>query len=479
MQDKTAGYDHADAVCRRLPTHGSLVTGRPSLYPACMIDRNRITELNDLPVRPHGDYVLYWMQAAQRTRCNHALQFAIERANDLKRPVLVFFGIAEDYPCANLRHYRFMLEGLQEVKKDFEAMKVPFAVRRGAPQSGAAELARDACLVVADDAHLPHLRTWRNELANTIPCRLYEVATNLIVPVHIASEKEEYSAATFRPRITRMLPQFLIPLKRTACRVVFSPQVASFDIDCLDAALAALNIDTSVKPVDSFHGGTTRALKLLRDFISHKLAGYSSGANDPTRDCLSKLSPYLHFGQISPIEIALAVSKTRSRSKADYLEQLIVRRELAHNFTRYNQKAACYEGLPAWCRRTLDFHHRDRREYIYSQAQFEHGATHDAYWNAAQRQMVATGSMHGYMRMYWGKKILEWPASPAEAFRIALYLNDKYELDGRDANGITGVAWCFGKHDRPWAERPVFGKIRYMNAAGLRRKFDPDKYAQY
>jgi len=441
-----------------------------------MIHPDRIVELNDLPVRRHSDYVLYWMQSAQRVRCNHALQFAVEQANRLKRPVVVFFGLTDDYPGANLRHYRFMLEGLQEVKRDLEAVGIPFVVWRTQPDQGATELAEDACLVVTDDAHLPHLRAWRTELAHSIHCRLYEVTTNLIVPVTVASDKEEYAAATFRPRITKKLPEFLQPLRRTCCRVRFSPGIDSFDIDHLESVLPLLHTDMSVRPVGTFHGGASQAMKLLKDFVSRKLPHYSSGANDPTRAYLSQMSPYLHFGQISPIDVALAVSNTHSSSKPDYLEQLIVRRELSYNFARYNPKAASYEGLPPWCRRTLDFHTRDKREYVYTLDQFEMAATHDPYWNAAQREMMLAGKMHGYMRMYWGKKILEWTTSPAEAFRIALHLNDKYELDGRDPNGITGVAWCLGKHDRPWSERPVFGKIRYMNAAGLRRKFDPDLY---
>jgi deoxyribodipyrimidine photo-lyase len=443
-----------------------------------MIHPQRITELNDLPVRSRSDYVLYWMQAAQRTRYNHALEYAIQKANSIKRPLLVFFGLTDNYPSANLRHYTFMLEGLQEVKLDMEIMKIPFVIRRKQPHLGAAELARDACCVITDDAHLPHLRQWRGILAHSIPCRLYEVTTNLIVPTHIASDKEEYAAATFRPRITKHLPDFLKSMRHTACKTKFAPHVNSFSIEHLTSVLPLLHVDTTVRPADSFHGGASVAMKSLRDFITRKLGDYSEAANDPTRDCLSNLSPYLHFGQISPLEVALAVSKANNKSVADYLEQLIVRRELSHNFTRYNPKAADYESLPPWCRRTLDFHARDKRDYIYTLRQFELAKTHDPYWNAAQQEMVITGKMHGYMRMYWGKKILEWTNSPAEAFRIALYLNDKYELDGRDPNGITGAAWCLGKHDRPWGERPVFGKIRYMNAAGLKRKFNADLYVE-
>jgi deoxyribodipyrimidine photo-lyase len=442
-----------------------------------MIHCGRIVELNDLPVHSGRDYVLYWMQSAQRTRYNHALEFAIRQANHLGRPIVVFFGIADNYPSANLRHYTFMLEGLREVRVQLEEMGIPLVLQRIQPHIGATELARDACLVVTDDAHLPHLRQWRTNLAHSIPCRLYEVTTNLIVPVAAASEKEEYAAATFRPRITAKLPFFLKPLRHVTPRVHFRGNMDCLDIDDIPSVLRSLPIDTSVEPTDLFHGGTSHVMRHLKNFISHKLADYSDGSNDPTRDCLSNMSPYLHFGQISPLEIALAISKVKGGSSADYFEQLIVRRELSHNFTRYNAAAAYYEGLPAWCRRTLDYHARDERDYVYTLEQFESANTHDPYWNAAQQEMVSTGKMHGYMRMYWGKKILEWTASPAEAFHIALHLNDKYELDGRDPNGITGVAWCFGKHDRPWGERPIFGQVRYMNAAGLKRKFDPDAYA--
>ena len=190
------------------------------------------------------------------------------------------------------------------------------------------------------------------------------------------------------------------------------------------------------------------------------------------------MSPYLHFGQISPLYIALKVLKSDSPGKAAYLEELIVRRELSHNFVFYNHKYDRFDFLPHWARNTLTFHSRDKREYVYSLKEFENAETHDVYWNAAQMEMVITGKMHGYMRMYWCKKILEWSKNPKEGYRIALYLNNKYELDGRDPNGFAGVAWCFGKHDRAWGERTIFGKIRYMNDAGLKRKFDPERYVE-
>jgi deoxyribodipyrimidine photo-lyase len=190
------------------------------------------------------------------------------------------------------------------------------------------------------------------------------------------------------------------------------------------------------------------------------------------------MSPYLHFGQISPLYIALKVSKTRSLGAEAFFEELIIRRELSMNFVFYNEKYDSFKSIPDWAKKTLRAHQKDRRPYLYSPKELENAGTHDPYWNAAQKEMVITGKMHGYMRMYWGKKILEWSKTPEEAFKVALYLNNKYELDGRDPNGFIGVAWCFGKHDRPWGERAIFGNVRYMNDKGLKRKFDADKYVK-
>ncbi len=203
---------------------------------------------------------------------------------------------------------------------------------------------------------------------------------------------------------------------------------------------------------------------------------YEELKNDPTKECVSNMSPFLHFGQISPLHIALRVSETDSPGKDAYLEELIVRRELSVNFVFYNKNYDAFEGLPEWAKKTLKEHEKDPREYVYTLEELENAETHDPYWNAAQREMTLRGKMHGYMRMYWGKKIIEWSRTPENAFKTAVYLNNKYELDGRGPNGFTGVAWCFGKHDRPWKERPIFGKIRYMNANGLKRKFDADGY---
>ncbi len=435
--------------------------------------------LNDRPLRGRGKYVLYWMQAAQRAEFNHALEFAIQRANELHLPVVAVFGLTDDYPDANLRHYRFMLEGLCRTQVSLEERGIKLVVRRKSPDSAAIETAKRAAMAVVDAGQLRIQREWRQTAADKIDCPLYQVEANLIVPVEQASGKEEFSAGTFRPRITVKLPYYLKKLKQTKpIKISTRIDFGSFNISNLDKALGKLKIDRTVKPAEKFTGGASCAKKLLAEFINKKLDRFADDRNDPNADCVSNLSPYLHFGQISPFYIALEVLKTASPGKEAFLEELIVRRELSHNFVWYNKEYDSFDALPAWAKRTLNFHSRDRREYTYTVKHFEGAKTHDSYWNAAQKEMVLTGRMHGYMRMYWGKKILEWSKSPQQAFKIALYLNNKYELDGRGANGFAGVAWCFGKHDRAWSERPVFGKIRYMNAAGLKRKFDIDAYVR-
>ncbi|KPK42889.1 MAG: deoxyribodipyrimidine photolyase [Phycisphaerae bacterium SG8_4] len=443
-----------------------------------MIQPERIRALNDKPARD-GRYVLYWMQAAQRVESNHALEYAIRSANDLGKPLVVFFGLTDDWPEANERHYYFMLEGLEIVRRDLETRGIQIVIRHKSPDSGAAETAKDAALVVVDAGHLRIQKKWRANAARRIDCPMYEVETNLIVPVEEASSKENFSAGTFRPRITKQLDRYLVPLSHTRLRVEsLALKFSTFDIDDIDKVISKLDIDRSVPKTESFRGGTSEAKRRLHAFLRDKLDRFAELRNDPTADYVSHMSPYLHFGQISPLYIALKVLKSPGAGRDSYLEELIVRRELSHNFVYYNNDYDKFACLPPWALNTLTFHRRDKREYVYSLEQFERAQTHDSYWNAAQQEMVATGKMHGYMRMYWGKKILEWSRNPRTAFKTALYLNNKYELDGRDPNAFAGVAWCFGKHDRAWGERPVFGKIRYMNAAGLKRKFDADAYVE-
>ncbi len=446
-----------------------------------MIQPERIQPLNDRPVR-HGAFVLYWMQASQREAYNHALEYAIRQGNDRNQPIVVVFGITDRFPEANERHYTFMIEGLREIRQGLQRRGIQFVAKHQSPELAAVGMARNASMVVTDRGYLRIQKAWRQKVAERAPCLVVQVESDVVVPVEVASGKEAYAASTLRPKIKRHLHRFWVPMKETPVkRDSLGLQFDSLDVMQADVVQSRLRVDRSVAPVGSFHGGTGHAVRLLNQFVSQKLRYYHERRNDPSTDYGSLMSPYLHFGQISPLHIALKVRQARGKpkeAKEAYFEELIVRRELSMNFVHYNADYDSFKALPDWAKKTLRAHKKDPREYVYGPKALEHARTHDPYWNAAQKEMVATGKMHNYMRMYWGKKILEWSPTPEEAFRTTLYLNNKYELDGRDPNGFTGVAWCFGKHDRAWTERPIFGKVRYMNEAGLRRKFDIEAYVR-
>ena len=445
-----------------------------------MIQPERIRKLNERSLQ-EGRFILYWMQASQRVECNHALEYAIRQANEQNLPLVTLFVLTDEFPEGNLRHYTFMLEGLKEVKTRLEERGIPFVALRGSMGKEVAKASRQASMVVTDCGYLRVQREWRKDAAENASCPVIQVEGDVVVPVEEAYPKEAYSAAVLRPRIHSQLRKYVIPLAETPVK----KRAPNLDFKGLDlnksttAIHSSLSIDRTVPPVSRFRGGTAEAKKLLEDFLVHKLKDYGELRNDPSLDYVSHMSPYLHFGQISPLYIALQVQnagRVPFKSREAYLEELIVRRELSMNFAYYHSSYDAFEGVPEWARRTLKNHQKDKREYLYSREELEEARTHDPYWNAAQKEMIITGKMHNYMRMYWGKKILEWSPTPEEAFRTALYLNNKYELDGRDPNSFTGVAWCFGKHDRPWGERKIFGQVRYMNDAGLRRKFKIDDY---
>jgi len=445
--------------------------------PDSLIQKERIRRLNKHAPQK-GGYVIYWMQASQRVEYNHALQYAIETANSFKQPLIVYFGITE-FPEANERHYHFLLEGLREIQASLKKMGIAMVIRLEPPEQGIIKLAEDASAVITDRGYLKIQKNWRNHAAAKLLCPLIQVETDVIVPVESASLKEEYSAATLRPKITRLLSQYLVDLPEMTPKVKsLSHDFDSIDISNIDPVLKKLNIDRSVKMVGNFTGGTANAKTILKAFIDDKLEYYAEYKNDPNKQYVSDMSPYLHFGQVSPLYIALQVSQIYGKSSNAYLEELVIRRELSMNYVNYNPNYDLFSALPAWSQKTLLNHKNDFREYVYTFDDFEKAATHDVYWNSAQTEMMKKGKMHGYMRMYWGKKIIEWSRTPGEAFEIAIRLNNKYELDGRDPNAFAGIAWCFGKHDRPWSSRPVFGNIRYMNSAGLKRKFDSDAYVK-
>ncbi len=445
------------------------------------IDPARVVALNPCEIAS-GDYVLYWMQQSQRAEANPALEYAVDLANEIGVPVVVVFGIMDDYPEANVRHYTFLLEGLREIEESLEKRGIAFVLRHGYPSEVALALASRACAVVCDRGYLRHQKAWRRTVAAEGKCRVVQIEADVIVPVETATDKAEYAARTLRPRITKQFEKYLVELSaghvnHRADRLSLPHSMPLGDIDELTKTLT---LDLSVEPVSRFfRGGTSVAQKVFRKFLAERLMCYAENRNQPQTDDVSHMSKYLHFGQISPVWLAMEARKHCVGAASDvatFIEELLVRRELAMNFTHFNDHYERYENLPAWARRTLAAHSGDPREHCYTRAQLEAGETHDPYWNAAMREMRVTGYMHNYMRMYWGKKIIEWSSTPEQAFDTALALNNRLLLDGRDANSFANVAWLFGQHDRPWAERAIFGTVRYMNARGLERKCDIRAY---
>jgi deoxyribodipyrimidine photo-lyase len=432
-----------------------------------------------------GSAVVYWMQRAQRATDNPALETAIAAANAIGRPPVVYFALRADIAGANLRHYRFLLEGLCDLAEDLARRRIAFVLRRS-PDHDFLRFCDEVrpALVIGDENPLRSAERTRRQTATRLRVPFWTVDADVIVPSRLLA-KEQYAARTIRPRIHAMLGEFSRSVRRHVPRHSWRPprrlRNLRADLDLLDG----FPVDRSVGPVGTFRGGSRAARGVLRRFVAERLAGYAADRNHPERDGTSRLSPYLHFGHIGPHTVALAVRDADApvRDREAFLEELIVRRELAVNFVRYNPAYDRLDGGEPWALRTLAAHRGDPRPHHYTPRQLEEAETHDELWNAAQRQMVCTGWMHGYLRMYWAKKILEWSESPEVAYEIAVTLNDRYELDGRDPNGYAGVAWAIaGKHDRAWGpERAVYGTIRYMSYASMSRKlrkFDGAAYVE-
>ena len=418
------------------------------------------------------------MSRDQRVADNWALLHAQEEALARQAPLAVVFCLAPAFLGATLRQYAFMLTGLEEAERRLAALRLPFFLLDGEP---AEELPRfiegeGASLLVTDFDPLRIKRTWRDTVAARISIPFHEVDAHNIVPCRHASPKPEYSAATIRRKLHRLLPDFLDEFPRLVAHPFPWPR-SPLSVPWAEL-LRRLPVDRSVPPVAGIVPGESAAHRALAAFLDQRLEGYATDRNDPNRNGQSGLSPYLHFGHLAPQRVALTVAAGGTSDDRDaFLEELIIRRELSDNFCWYNNRYDQVEGFPDWARKTLDRHRADPREYRYSRGALERGETHDRLWNAAQKEMVLTGKMHGYLRMYWAKKILEWSGSPEEALAAAIFLNDRYELDGRDPNGYAGIAWSIGGvHDRPWGERPVFGMVRYMNYNGCVRKFDVPGY---
>lgn len=442
----------------------------------------RVKHLKKTAGECKGEYVLYWMQSAQRIHNNHALEASIQLSNQMNLPLVVAFVIMPNFPNANTRHYAFMLEGLVEIKSKLNNRGIQWVLCLGDPFSQVQALSEKACALVMDRGYGRYIQKLRKEVLDSVDIDVYLVDTNLIVPVEVAYPKEAYAAYAMRPSLMRKLDVYCSEIRlsdiKNRSETVIDPKVQAVDLNDVQQFLNQhLNHLPKLEKPQTLLGGEKQAHLKLMDFVETGLMHYEAESNVPHLQRTSQLSAYLHFGQISPITIYTEVLKKNPQDRA-FIEQLVVRRELSYNFVHYNDfyDIALDKILPAWALETLDNHKKDLRHIVYSLSELENAQTQDLYWNAAQTQMVKSGYMHNYMRMYWGKKIVEWSQTPQEAFETLIYLNDKYLIDGRDPNGYAGIAWCFGKHDRPFQERLIFGKVRYMNAAGLERKFDMEKY---
>ena len=448
----------------------------------------RITRLNDAPVRRSASYVLYWMQTARRAESNEALDYAITQANMLKLPLLVYEELKYDMPYACDRHHFFVLENAFELKSRLARKGIRYIFRLERSRSDRIPVVRQlsarAALTISDDFPSGYIRQRNLTTAANVNVAFLVADSNGIVPLN-AMNKQEYAARTIRPKIHRLLSECLQPRSQTSLDIDSSH--LKLDLEetplasrSIEAWVAACDIRHDVPRSSLFKGGYSQVRHRLMEFTNSKLNAYSQNRNNPSLDGTSGLSPYLHHGVISSREVVQqikAAGKDTTSTEA-FLEELIVRRELSYNFTKYNDDHEEISGLPRWVRQNLSKHAQDRRLHIYTLRQFEFAQTHDSIWNACQLELSSTGRIHGYMRMYWGKKIIEWSRTYSEALQTMIYLNNQYAVDGCNPNSWTGILWCFGLHDRPWGERPVFGTIRYMSSDSLRRKVDVGSYIE-
>ena len=443
-------------------------------------------------VLKHGNVgagpVIYWCSRDQRVRDNWALIYACDTANATGAPVAVVFSLVTSFLGAGARQFCFMLKGLREMEQALLAKNIKFVLLEGDPSLTVPSFANEcgASLIVADQSPLRLGRTWRVAIARSASCPLHEVDAHNVVPVWEASQKLEVGARTLRGKLAKLYPEFLVefpeaPVVKGTWPCEAAAALPTIGTDWEALIVRARNDGSAVPEVTWAVPGEFAAHATLQHFLTRRLKYYEH-RNDPAKpQALSGLSPYLHFGQISAQRCALEArryAKSSSKAVDVFLEELIVRRELADNFCWYSPKYDTIEGQKyQWAKETVREHSKDKRPYLYSLQQFENGETHDDLWNAAQLEMVHGGKMHGFMRMYWAKKIMEWTESPDQALEFAIYLNDKYQLDGRDPSGYVGCMWSIvGVHDQGWSERPIFGKIRYMAYSGCVKKFKVQDY---
>lgn len=446
----------------------------------------RTTILQEGQPNPKARYVLYWMQVFKRASHNHALNVAVRLANELNLPLVVYEGLKYYYPWANDRIHTFILEGVNEKRKEFadRGIRYLFYLQRfkSDPKNTVARLAQEAAAIVTDDFPCFIVPEHNRRICEQVSIPVYAVDANGIVPLsrHI---KEEFAARTIRPRLKKLLPEYMHAIPNTSLKVrhprleVGCPETKFEDAE-IPELVARCDIDHTVPASRIYHGGTAAGRRRLHHFVKNILPRYDDLRNEPSVDGTSRLSAYLHFGFISVQEIALAVQEAQAPAAAKdaYLEELIIRRELSFNLTKFNPDYESLKALPPWVHTTMREHREDKRETI-SEAKIEAAETYDEVWNATERELVQTGELHNYVRMLWGKKIMEWRPTYEQSFTLMEHLNNKYGLDGRDPNSYAGILWCFGKHDRAWGpERPIFGKMRYMASPSMARKIDAKAY---
>ena len=478
-----------------------------------MSQKNRVQALNTYSVIQRKSYIVYWCYKSVRTTYNHSLEYAIHLANKHTLPLVVLYTISDS--TRSERHAMFELQALPQLHKAFTERKIMCIPIICTPIAGVGYVAQEAAALVVDKVYLHAERTAYKTLLRWVSCPVIQVESNVVIPVETLSDTTEYSAATIRRKAHKHINEYLVPISQLTLEspstyfqnphlkfpAQYIPpgqktsyQIFLYNIQAYahtDPGAKLLPLDRSVPAISSKRGGATAASAQLSAFIENILPSYAQQRNNPAafdaKGAQSGMSPYLHYGHISPIEIAIALQEQRistqitvmEQSIHDFLEELIIRRELAINFVYYHQYYDTYDSIPQWAKTTIDFHTSDHRPIVYSQSKMESAQTDDVYWNAAQQQLITFGCIHGYMRMYWAKKIFEWMLDPKEAYAFTVLQNDKYALDGSSPNGYAGISWCYGTHDRPWPERPIFGTVRYMNANGIRNKFKHiDRYVQ-
>jgi len=450
---------------------------------AAVAASKRVTVRRGGEPKPEGKCVVYWLQRAQRALDNPALEVAIACGNALGLPVVAAFFVIPNYPNANYRHYYFLQQGLPDIAEGMAERGVGFVVRRPSDDDTLENFLEEvgAAMLVGDENVCREPERWRAALAKKLRIPFLTVDADVVVPSAIFG-RSFVLLHHFRPKLQAQFEEWLKPLKKVDVLHEWRKRIRSYDLD-KDITEGFTKLDRSVGAVDTLTGGTKAGLRRLKEFTGTQLKDYDEKRNHPETSGTSQMSPYLHYGHLSPLTIALAVQDAAEQGKATkpvaekYLDELIGWRELAVLFCKYNPNYDSWECAEPWARKTLLAHAGDKRPWLYSLKQLERAETHDALWNASQMQMVRDGWMHNYMRMYWAKKILEWSPDVATGFAWAVELNDRYELDGRDPNGYAGIAWAMvGKHDRPWFDRPVFGLVRYMSGESTGKKFDSRRY---